>query len=64
MFISPDHTRKQQALDKELRTQLKKFCDDGKTDVRIKFRKIVEINGGGGEEIMYQPQLQRKISVE
>ena len=57
MFISPDLTRKQQALDKELRTQLKKFRDDGETDVRIKSGKIVKNNRGGREEILYLPQL-------
>jgi hypothetical protein len=57
MFISPDLTRKQQAYDKELRTQLKKFRDDGETDVRIKFGKIVKNNRGGREEILFQPQI-------
>jgi len=55
MFISPDLTRRQQALDKELRMQLKKFHDEGETEVRIKFGKIVKNNRGGREEILYQP---------
>jgi len=54
MFISPDLTRRQQALDKELRMQLKKFRDKGETEVRIKFGKIVKNNRGGREEILYQ----------
>ena len=57
MFISPDLTRKQQALDKELRMQLKKFHDEGKTDVRIKFGKIVKNSRGGREEILLLPQI-------
>jgi len=55
MFISPDLTRKQQALDKELRIQLKKFHAEGDRCVRIKFGKIVKNNRGGREEILFQP---------
>ena len=57
MFISPDLTRKQQALDKELRMQLNKFRDEGETDARIKFEKIVKNSRGGREEILFQPQI-------
>jgi len=55
MFISPDLTRRQQALDKELRMQLKTFRYEGEIEVRIKFGKIVKNKRGGREEILYQP---------
>jgi hypothetical protein len=53
MFISPDLTRKQQAEDKELRRQLKQFRDQGVTDVKIKFGRIVK-NVAGHEEVLFQ----------
>jgi len=55
MIILLDRTRKQQALDKELRMQLKKFRDEGETDVRINFGKIVKNNTGGRDETLFQP---------
>ena len=57
MFILPDLTRQQQALDNELSMQLNKLCDEGETDARIKFAKIVKNSRGGKEEILFQPQI-------
>jgi len=53
MFISPDLTRKQQKVDKELRTELKKFREQGETAAKIKYGKIVK-NVGGREEVLFQ----------
>jgi hypothetical protein len=56
MFISSDLTRKRQAVDKELRLQLKTFRDKGEKDARIKYGKIVK-NRGGREEILFQVKI-------
>lgn len=55
MFISPDLTRKQQEMDKELRNQLKKFREEGETEAKIRFGKVVKNGRGGREEVLYQP---------
>ena len=47
MFISPDLTRKQQKVDKELRTELKKFREQGESTAKIKYGKIVKTSAGG-----------------
>ena len=39
MFISPDLTRRQQKVDKELRTELKKFREQGEGCAEIKYGK-------------------------
>src|SRR6266568_5023925 len=41
VFISPDLTRKQQIVDKDLRDQVKKFREDGHDNVRIKSGKVI-----------------------
>ncbi|MGE5821222.1 MAG: hypothetical protein ACM31M_01390, partial [Nitrososphaerota archaeon] len=53
MFISPDLTRKQQRVDKELRTELKKFREQGEDTARIRYGKIVK-NVNGKEIVIYQ----------
>jgi hypothetical protein len=58
MFISPDLTRKQQVLDKELRTNLLRLREEGETDAKIKNGKIVKTMRGGREEILFRPQVQ------
>lgn len=52
IFIAPDLTRKQQALDRELRGQLKTIRDGGRSDAIIKGGKVVSKNGG---EVLYAP---------
>ena len=42
MFISPDLTRRQQRVDKELITELKKFREQGESTAKIKYGKIVK----------------------
>jgi hypothetical protein len=41
-FITPDVTRKQQLVDKELRAQLRKFKSEGETEAKIKFGKMMK----------------------
>ena len=53
MFISPDLTRKQQKVDKELRTELKKFREQGESTAKIKYGKIVK-NVSGRDVVLYQ----------
>ena len=53
MFISPDLTRRQQKVDKELRTELKKFREQGEGSAKIKYGKIVK-NINGKEVVLYQ----------
>ena len=53
MFISPDLTRKQQKVDKELRTELKKFREQGESTAKIKYGKIVK-NVSGRDIVLYQ----------
>jgi len=42
MCISLDLTRKQQKVDKELRTGFKKFRDQRENAARIKYEKIIK----------------------
>jgi hypothetical protein len=49
MFISLDLTRKQQSVDKQLRTELKRLREHGEVTVKIKYGKIIK-NGRGGEK--------------
>ena len=56
IFISPDLTRKQQEVNKELRIQLKRTREAGETEAKIKFGKIVKNVRGGREEVLYQPR--------
>jgi hypothetical protein len=53
MFISPDLTRKQQRVDKELRTELKKFREQGEDTAKIRYGKIIK-NVSGKEIVLYQ----------
>ena len=48
MSILPDLTRKQQKVDKELRTKLKKFREQGESTAKIKYGKIVKNVSAGG----------------
>ena len=57
MFISPDLTRKQQTVDKELRTELKKIREQGEVSAKIKYGKIIKNVRGEREEVLYQPAL-------
>jgi hypothetical protein len=54
MFISPDLTRKQQDVDKQLRTELKRLREQGEVTAKIKYGKIVKNGRGGREEVLYQ----------
>jgi len=53
VFISLDLTRRQQKVDKELRTDVKKFRDQGESTARIKYGKIVK-NVNGRDVVVYQ----------
>jgi hypothetical protein len=55
MFISPDLTRKQQGVDKQLRTELKRLREQGEVTAKIKYGKIIKNGRGGREEVLYQP---------
>ena len=55
MFISPDLTRKQQEADRDLRNNLKRIREEGETEAKIKFGRIVKNMRGGREEVLYQP---------
>lgn len=54
MFITPDLTRKQQVVDKELRMKLKEIRENGETQARIRFGKIVK-NGTDGRIVVLFP---------
>ena len=57
MFISPDLTRKQQAFDKELGTNLLRIREEGETEAKIKNGKILKNVRGRREDILFQPQV-------
>ena len=59
MYISPDLTRRQQEVDKDLRMQLKMIREEGETEARIRYGKIVKNLRGGREEVLYLPQSQK-----
>jgi hypothetical protein len=52
-FITPDLTRKQQLVDKELRAQLRKFKSEGETEVKIKFGQVIKNLPGGQVVVLY-----------
>jgi len=54
MFITPDLTRKQQEIDRELRSQLRRIREEGETGAKIKFGKIVKNLGAGREMVLFQ----------
>jgi hypothetical protein len=55
VFITPDLTRKQQLVDKELRDQVKKFRSEGAINVVISGGKVVKNLGSGKVQVLYQP---------
>ena len=56
VYIAPDLTRKHQLLNKDLRTQVKKFKEEDKIEnVRIKSGKVVQIVPGNPDVVLYQP---------
>jgi hypothetical protein len=55
VYISPDLTRKQQIVDKDLRVHMKQFRDEGHNNVRIKGGKVIKNERGGQETLLYQP---------
>lgn len=55
IYITPDLTRKQQAVDKELREKLRKFKEDGVQNVKIRYGKIIKNGEGSQVKILYQP---------
>jgi hypothetical protein len=57
VFISPDLTFKQRAVDKDLRDHVKKFRDEGHENVKIKAGKVIKNVTGNQDVILYQPQL-------
>ena len=57
VFITPDLTRKQQEVDKELRKQLRKFKDDGEVGAKIQHGKVVKNLSSGQVVVLYQPPL-------
>jgi len=50
-FISPDLTRKQQTIDNQLRTELKRLRECGEVSAKIKYGKIIK-NGRGERRSM------------
>jgi hypothetical protein len=52
-FITPDLTRKQQLVDKELRAQLRKFKSEGEIEAKIKFGKVIKNLQGGRVVVLY-----------
>jgi len=42
IYIAPDMTRKQQEVDKDLRTHVKKFRDEGQVNVQIISGKVLK----------------------
>ena len=49
IFIAPDITRQQQAVDKELRLKLKEIHEGNEPDAKIKSGKIIKnVDGGKG----------------
>ena len=56
IFIAPDMTRQQQAVDKELRLKLKEFREGNEPDTKIKSGKIIQnVDEGKGVVILYRP---------
>ena len=56
IFIAPDMTSQQQAVDKELRLKLKEFREANESDAKIKSGKIIKnVDGGKGVMILYRP---------
>jgi hypothetical protein len=51
--VTPDLTRKQQLVNKELRTQLRKFKSEDKTKAKIKFGKVIKNLQGGKVVVLY-----------
>ena len=56
IYVSPDLTRKQQLIDKDLRDHVKQFRQDGQENVSIRGGKVVKNVGGRQESILYDPQ--------
>ena len=56
IYVSPDLTRKQQLIDKDLRDHVKQFRQDGQENVSIRGGKVVKNAGGRQESILYDPQ--------
>ena len=57
VFITPDLTRKQQEVDKELRKQLRKYKDDGEVGAKIQHGKVVKNLSSRQVVVLYQPPL-------
>ena len=59
VYIAPDLTRKQQALDKDLREKLRQLRDAAKEGVkratRIEAGKVIKNEKGKQDIILYQP---------
>jgi hypothetical protein len=55
IFIAPDLTRKQQEVDKDLRDKVKKFREEGHSNVRIKQGKVIKNEEGQQVVVLYQP---------
>ena len=55
VFIAPDLTRKQQAIDKDLREKLKDIREKGEQNAKIKAGKVIKNGVGGQVIILYQP---------
>ena len=55
IFIAPDLTRRQQAVDKELRDKVKQFRSEGQNNVKIKHGKVIKNEPGKEVVVLYQP---------
>jgi hypothetical protein len=55
VYITPDLTKKQLLLDKELREKCKKFKDDGEPDAKIRGGKVIKNSPGGETIVLYSP---------
>ena len=54
VYISPDLTRDQQLLDKELREKVKAFRQQGETGVNIKGGKVIKEDGSGIRTTLFE----------
>ena len=57
VFLSPDLTRKQQVVEKDLRDNYKRLRGEGHSNLKIRSGKIVKLEQGNKMTVVYQPAL-------
>ena len=55
VYITPDLTRNQQKIDKELRDKVHEFRKAGETTAKILAGRVVKNLEGGKEVVLYEP---------